>query len=128
MQALNFISGILVSMKFRNEPINIFTDSLSSIYALRSPTYKSYLPLQTAWKLQNLSRHNPDLNVRWVKAHVGTPGNEAADSLAKLGATSLEPSRFNAAKSKTWVKNKIEKITVRFQTKTLGELHDLLRQ
>ena len=28
-----------------------------------------------------------DIHLKWVKAHIGIPGNEVADSLAKRGTT-----------------------------------------
>lgn len=59
----------------------IFTDSLSSLHALQSVTPRShYLVLAVA---SLLARAGDKFLLEWVPAHVGIPGNEHADSLAK---------------------------------------------
>ncbi|GBN22220.1 hypothetical protein AVEN_258250-1 [Araneus ventricosus] len=65
-----------------NNKINIFTDSISSIDALKSHRAKS--------KFVNSIKEKFCLaeglvGLAWVKAHVGIPGNELANHFAKLG-------------------------------------------
>ncbi|GBM57609.1 hypothetical protein AVEN_216356-1 [Araneus ventricosus] len=67
----------------RNEITKIWTDSLSSVMAV--------LDLNTLHQLvrdiQSLLTQNPNILVRWVKAHAGYQGNEEADTLAKKAIT-----------------------------------------
>ena len=48
---------------------------------------------KTTWEcyeaLNELGRHN-EVQLRWVKAHIGTTGNEIADQLAKRGSNPEE--------------------------------------
>ena len=62
----------------------IFTDSLSSILALRAPHSRShYLVLRIASLLVSSAK----FILEWVPAHVGIPGNEKADALARSSLT-----------------------------------------
>ena len=88
-------------------PIRIFTDSLSSIYALRACVIKNFLVRDTIFKLNSLTRTNR-VEIIWTRAHVGTEGNERADELAKQGAQSTAPPRYQTKISMKVVKTKIE--------------------
>ena len=57
--------------------VKILTDSQSALKALDSIDFKSTMALKTRAK---------GCTIAWVKAHIGTPGNEAADSAARQGA------------------------------------------
>ncbi|KAF2350359.1 Ribonuclease H domain [Trinorchestia longiramus] len=61
----------------------IFTDSLSSIYLIRSTKPKYYIPLvyNIQNKLINISFHC--IRLQFIPGHRGVSGNEAADSAAK---------------------------------------------
>ncbi|GBO16409.1 hypothetical protein AVEN_108672-1 [Araneus ventricosus] len=65
--------------------INIYSDSLSSIQALRSSKSKSNIILKIKEKLSSVSGY---VGLSWVKDHAGNTGNETADHFAKL-ATEL---------------------------------------
>ena len=67
----------------------IFTDSLSAFEAIRSMKhvkYSSYFLLRVQESLSTLVIANYRITLVWVPAHCSIPGNEKADSLAKVGA------------------------------------------
>ena len=66
----------------------ILTDSLSALQALHAGSSKTrpdliYAALKGITKLTN---KNISLKLIWIPSHVGIPGNEYADKLAKLGS------------------------------------------
>ena len=86
------LEGILLTIKkfltlpqFKN--FVIYTDSLSAVESLRSKTFKS----KNVKSFYNLLKKIPpqtQLVIAWVPSHVGIPGNEKADRLAKAALTS----------------------------------------
>ena len=78
----------LESLSIRG-PVTIHTDSLSSIFALQAQEIVSLQCGETIRAINRYGRRN-DLRIHWIKAHVGNPGNERADELAKNG-TLLPP-------------------------------------
>jgi ribonuclease HI len=93
VQAINLATRTLVLWRCRNETIVINSDSTAAIQALTSTLVQSTLVQNTVYLLNNLGRQNRVV-IQWIKAHVGHPGNEMADKLAKEGASQLQPSRF----------------------------------
>ncbi|GBN41242.1 Putative protein in type-1 retrotransposable element R1DM [Araneus ventricosus] len=63
-----------------NYTINIHTDSLSSIMALKSAHSRSRFVNSAK---QTIHPYKDKVGLSWVKAHVGVPGNEWADLQAK---------------------------------------------
>ena len=78
----------------------MLTNSLSALQALSSGSTETSLK-----QLQDNRRIlSQKINVvfQWIPAHVGIPGNEAADKLAKEGGKLLEPHTpvsYNEAKT-----------------------------
>ena len=70
----------------KHKAITIHSDSQASLDALDKETINSKTVL-TCIEALNLLGSNNDLDLKWIKAHVGNPGNETADSLAKMGTT-----------------------------------------
>ncbi|GBO19757.1 Retrovirus-related Pol polyprotein from type-1 retrotransposable element R1 [Araneus ventricosus] len=66
------------------EPIEIVIhiDNQASLHAISNP--KSTSPI--ARQVFSILQERPNIKLTWIKAHVGYPGNETADALAK-GAT-----------------------------------------
>ena len=82
-----------INFHFDNNPQHItdtilFTDSLSTLDALENGSDMSKNITHLKWSLHNLmSRHNTRVVLQWIPAHIGIPGNERADALAKKGAS-----------------------------------------
>ncbi|GBM85451.1 hypothetical protein AVEN_134352-1 [Araneus ventricosus] len=62
-----------------NEDVNIWSDSESSLQALKSSNVKSKITQEAQMTLLENAR----IRLGWVKAHIGIKGNEIADTLAK---------------------------------------------
>ena len=77
-------------MHLCNKHIIIWTDSLSSIQAIRTLNIKSRIVGECFNALNHLGTTNT-LELRWIAAHTGIWGNEKADELAKLGTTISPP-------------------------------------
>jgi len=72
--------------------INIFTDNQAAIKAMgKGNTYSGQTILCSAVKKINRIREigNIKITLCWVPAHIGIPGNEAADKAAKEAAETL---------------------------------------
>ncbi|GBM07150.1 hypothetical protein AVEN_15407-1 [Araneus ventricosus] len=81
LAAVNFSVGWALE---RNVKIKVFSDSKSSIEAIRSPKVKSNFVLSVKdnrYNAKDLVSHV------WVEAHAGNPGNELSDHFAKIASS-----------------------------------------
>ena len=71
---------------YQHKTITFFTDSQACMAALNNLTKNSKTVDKCINALNKLGTYNK-IHIKWIKAHVGTPGNECADFLAKKGST-----------------------------------------
>lgn len=80
----------LLRQRTTGRAVSICADSAAALAALDSFRVESRLVLECRAALDALGRCNK-VQLMWVPAHVGVPGNEKADYLAKRGARIAEP-------------------------------------
>ncbi|GBN23790.1 hypothetical protein AVEN_215892-1 [Araneus ventricosus] len=78
-----------------NEEVNIWSNSESSLQALKSFNVKSKITQEAQMTLLENAR----IRLDWVKAHIGIKSNEIADTLAKEATTEVIPASFPFPKS-----------------------------
>ena len=108
MQGILTATNDLILAKTKNQTITIHSDSESSIKALFSRAVESNQIKNTVYKLNHLAQYNT-VNLNWVKAHVGTFGNEVADKLAKRGTEMTHISHPDLPLSPEILKSRIYK-------------------
>ncbi|XP_067133446.1 uncharacterized protein [Centruroides vittatus] len=81
------------NIMFNLNNINIFTDSCSSVQAISN--YNWHHPLVNSILLE-LHKSNNRFAVVWIRGHSGVVGNERADELACLAATSCVDPTYKA--------------------------------
>ena len=69
-------------LQTQDQYIKFFTDSQASIQALNSHEIKMLAVKDTIPALNPVGQKVNRLEINWIKAHVGHPGNEMADKLA----------------------------------------------
>ncbi|CAH2096611.1 unnamed protein product [Euphydryas editha] len=72
--------------KSKESSINILSDSRSSLDLLKSPLATHPLAMEMKRCIRQIQEENRTVRFFWLKAHVGIPGNERADELAKKAA------------------------------------------
>ena len=77
---------MLLDKRWEKLSITFYSDSQASLSALNKLTIKSHTVEKCINTLNELGKKNK-IHLRWVKAHVGIPGNEIADFLAKRGSS-----------------------------------------
>nr|CAI5839574.1 unnamed protein product [Callosobruchus analis] len=68
------------------QSIYIYSDSQAALKAVAAPRTRSVLAQECSSALQKLARHK-NVTLLWAPRHIGIPGNEKADRLARIGAS-----------------------------------------
>ncbi len=70
----------------QSKTVNIYVDSQAALKAISNNWVSSKLVKLTVTTLNEASQNNV-ICLHWIRAHVGHPGNERADELARYGST-----------------------------------------
>ena len=80
-------SALKIVMKNHLKEITIFSDSLSSINAIKSYSNKSNIVKEIKFILHEMKLKNISVTLCWIPSHIGLEGNEKADIYAKEAKT-----------------------------------------
>ena len=105
----------------------LLTDSMSSIQAMKKyfPPSHAFIINALKTKYIDLTAEGFDITIQYVPAHIGIPGNEKADELAKLGHAKQE-TQFPLDKTEIKIKIKEKMMNTwnqRYETEINDDLH-----
>ncbi|XP_046965842.1 uncharacterized protein LOC124534176 [Vanessa cardui] len=80
------LRAIKMVKKSKYRSTNILSDSRSSLGLLRCPSVTHPLALEIKECIREIQEEGRTVRFFWLRAHVGTPGNERSDELAKKAA------------------------------------------
>lgn len=105
--------------------VNILSDSRSSLDLLANPSVTHHLALEIKNLVREIRAEGRDVRLFWLRAHVGTPGNERADGLAKKAALTKRTAPDYSNVPISYVRRQIREATVqkwqaRYEESTTG--------
>jgi ribonuclease HI len=120
---------ILIEKKaFSEKRWDFYIDNQGSVLTLDNPEVETKLVAECSETLTTLSKMC-EVQLHWIKAHVGHKGNERADVLAKEGTELPDEVINNIPIPKSFVKQKLlEKLTEKWACMWLNERPDEFRQ
>ena len=90
----------------------VHTDSRTTLDSLNNADKHTFLTEEIREKVREMESREWKIRFRWIKAHVGTSGNELADKLAKEASGKTEiPLSYNRV-SKSAIKRDLEGISM----------------
>lgn len=94
------------------EVVNILSDSRSSLELLGNPKLLHPLVKTIKEDIAQIRQEGRRVRLFWLRAHVGTPGNERADELAKTAATKTTSNPDYAEVPLSYVRKSIRSETI----------------
>ncbi|KAJ8706788.1 hypothetical protein PYW07_012866 [Mythimna separata] len=104
--------AVRLAKESRAASISILSDSRSSLDLLKRPSVTHHLALQIKSCLSEIREEGRKVRLFWLKAHVGTAGNERADELAKQAALTKETADYDKVPV-SYVRRKIREGSVK---------------
>ncbi|XP_063384874.1 uncharacterized protein LOC134670983 [Cydia fagiglandana] len=80
------LRAVQIAMKHKVQSVSVLSDSKSSLELLKTPETTQPLAQKIKQEVSKARRHGTNIQFYWLRAHIGTPGNERADELAKQAA------------------------------------------
>ena len=80
------------------EEWHFYCDNQGAVKTLDNPEVNTELVSKCSYALSDLGKTS-NITLHWIKAHVGYPGNERADTLAKLGTKMKDLERIPVPRS-----------------------------
>ncbi|UYV71164.1 hypothetical protein LAZ67_8001969 [Cordylochernes scorpioides] len=77
--------------------LGFFLDNLSVVRSVLNSKTGNYLIDRALLLISRLNRNGNRCTIQWIKGHSGNVGNDIADTLAKRGAESADPSCYKLA-------------------------------
>ncbi|UYV63823.1 hypothetical protein LAZ67_2005756, partial [Cordylochernes scorpioides] len=77
--------------------LGFFLDNLSVVKSVMNSKTGNYLIDRALLLISRLNRNGNRCTIQWIKGHSGNVGNDIADTLAKRGAESADPSCYKLA-------------------------------
>lgn len=105
--------AVLRAKESGKETVNILSDSRSSLELLSNPAILHPLAKTIKENISDIRAQGKQVRLFWLRAHVGTAGNERADELAKTAASSNKPTPDYAEVPLSYVRRTIREETVR---------------
>ena len=105
--------SLIHAIQKQYKSITICTDSLSSILAIENFTNHNYLAAKVRKIICEIKAKGINIELKWVRGHVGITGNEQADKMAKnaamMSVSDYNYQRMNIKTQKRKIKNLILK-------------------
>ncbi|GBM76560.1 Putative protein in type-1 retrotransposable element R1DM [Araneus ventricosus] len=115
--------AVQLATKNPNTKIIIFSDSKASIQAVSNPRSRNKMAREIFASLLE----NPEIQLNWIKAHVGYQGNEKADQLAKEAADSVSLPQFLHLSKSQLTKHLLKEWQESWDDGTTGRpIHDIV--
>ncbi|XP_045504439.1 uncharacterized protein LOC123701072 [Colias croceus] len=119
--------AVKMARSSKAKTVNIMSDSRSSLELLKNPCVTHQLALEIKKLIAETRAEDREVRLFWLRAHVGTPGNERADQLAKKAALTKKTAPDYSKVPLSYIKRKIREVTIqkwqqRYESSTTGSV------